>query len=248
MAGEASELPKIKLDAATEKAAVLVKPRETQVGTEEKNIIDRIDHNRDPEDILRDLAKKSSIENRKRAHSPRQIRGGEVEDALLKAWGPEPLSLTPEQRKVELDKIQTRIDELSGSGPSSKDKPREKILSAGNKTIKQGDSVIVTRSNGALERDWTLKSFGTGLAVVEKTDPQTGELLRKYIPIEQFKYQQEVGIPPEPYHGNPDSYARRLTTEDRLKMASDFGIDMKGKSQEQILDDLDQVIRRMSGE
>lgn len=72
-------------------------------------------------------------------------------------------------------------------------------IDAGKK-LRVGDSVIILRSGGEIEKDWTLKHFGGRFAVVEKVDVADGALLKKVIPVEELAaWQISLQEVEEPY-------------------------------------------------
>lgn len=58
----------------------------------------------------------------------------------------------------------------------------------------EGEQYRVVRSNGQVEDDWELKSYGDKTVVIEKQDPNTPGRLRKVIPLSEFiSWQQGHG-------------------------------------------------------
>ena len=124
---------------------------------------------------------------------------------------------------------------------------REQVLRVGEKEIRVGDPVTVIRSDGTIESDWSLKSFGTGFAVAEKIDVESGEVLVKPIPMKEFldeqtleekltaKDKEYIGPNGRESHVSPETMARR------------FGIDTKGKTLAQLDAETREVIRKATG-
>lgn len=95
----------------------------------------------------------------------------------------------------------------------------------GGEHIHSGDQVTVVRTDGNVEHDWVLRSFGAKATVLER--PSTGD--RKVIPVEDFTSWQilykdhEGNINTIPKVSNP---AQKLNEADVRNNATRMGIDV----------------------
>jgi len=124
---------------------------------------------------------------------------------------------------------------------------QEKILRVGEKEIRIGDPVTVVRSDGTIESDWSLKSFGTGFAVAEKIDINSGETLIKPIPMEEFLDEQTLE---EKFAAKDKEYISPSGRESHVSpetTAKRFGIDTRGKTLAQLDAEIREVIRKATG-
>jgi hypothetical protein len=124
---------------------------------------------------------------------------------------------------------------------------KEKVLRVGEKEIRVADPVTVVRSDGTIESDWHLKSFGTGFAVAEKIDVDSGEILVKPIPLEEFLDEQtlqEKLTAKDKEHVSPSGKESHISPETTARR---FGIDTKGKTLAQLDAEIREVIRKATG-
>jgi hypothetical protein len=90
-----------------------------------------------------------------------------------------------------------------------------------------GKNVHVARSDGSVEEDWQLKSLGTKLAVVEKSD-RPRQVLRKLIPIDKFTSLNNI----DPEHVNEYLAKQQLKKSIPLAKQSFEEAQSQGKVQE----------------
>ena len=106
----------------------------------------------------------------------------------------------------------------------------DKVLKIGNREYKQGSIVSVERSDGSIEKDWQLKSWGNEFAIVER-ETLEGEHLKKTVPLEEFKtLQEKTGL----------GGARRLGSAGTLRAAKSFGVETEGKNPEEIVEEMNE--------
>lgn len=106
-----------------------------------------------------------------------------------------------------------------------------KVLKADNYEFKIGDSVSVVRSDGHVEDDWTLFSFGNRCAVVHKGSGD--RTLQKVIDLKEFKRIQiraKEGDPQKPRPGRRIVLGR----PDIRELAEKVGIDTTVEGWEEI--------------
>ena len=121
---------------------------------------------------------------------------------------------------------------------------QEKVLRVGEKEFRVGDPVTVIRSDGTIESDWTLKSFGSKVAVAEKVDSKEGVVMTKPIPLEEFLDQQTIL---EKLDAKNEMAVRLGRKTDAESLAKYWGIETRGKTVAQIQSELDAIIREATG-
>jgi len=118
-----------------------------------------------------------------------------------------------------------------------------RVFRIGEKEYHVGDKVTVVRPDGTIENDWELRMAGGKFAVAEKIDPTEGTLSRKLIPVEEFQDQQTI-------NEKMDARAKEFATPSGKQMnispetiAQRFGIDTRGKTLQQIDEEVTRKIR-----
>lgn len=66
------------------------------------------------------------------------------------------------------------------------------IALADGRLLSRGDRVVIHRSDGSIENDWILTSFGRSKVVVVRREPGSERALQKVIALEEFQSWQDV--------------------------------------------------------